>query len=325
MSRIKRKLGNWLGLNSYFWKTSPPGLYSVNFHRIGCSEDTLFDPCVFSCTKKELDEHIIFFKTHFKIINLQQLSTLLKSNKPIEERLMCITFDDGYIDNYSNALSVLKKHEISASFFIATGLIGNTTVPWWDKVAYLLKTYSPQQIKLKNWKKAVIKTGDEEMFIRNVLTQIKCCTTSAQDQISQLELSLGHRQGYPNAEFMDWNHLQVLLEEGMEIGAHSHNHDILTKLTEDELFYELSHSKELLESKLNTQISAFSYPVGNRSTYNEQVIEVLKNNGYELAFNFQPGINRLPLSSPYDLHRFPIAPGMSDEDLMRMFGYAQRF
>lgn len=325
MSRIKKKIGSWLGLDHYFWNNRPAGLYSVNFHRIGNSDDTSFDPCVFSCTTKELDDHITFFKKNFRIISIAELNNLLSLNQPIEERLMCVTFDDGYIDNFTNALPVLKKHKISASFFIATALIGSNTVPWWDKVAYLLKTYRPTQVKLSNWKKPVLNTNNEKIFIRDVLTQIKCCKTSAQNQIYQLEKQLGFKHSYPEAEFMNWDHLRYLLEEGMEIGAHSHNHDILTKLSEDELFYELSHSKALLESKLKTNITAFSYPVGNRSTYNEKVIIGLKNNGYELAFNFQPGINRLPLASPYDLHRFPIAPGISNEDLMKLFGYAKRF
>lgn len=325
MSRIKKKFGNLLGLDKYFWTSRPNGLYSVNFHRIGDSADTQFDPCVYSCSTKELEQHLTFFKKHFRIISLSALSEYLRTNETINERVMCITFDDGYIDNYSNALPILKSLNVTASFFIATGLIGNTVVPWWDKVAYLLKTYDPKAIKLSGWSEKVINHHDGDHFIRAVLASIKHCKSTAQEQIKQLEAYLNHSGLYPAAEFMDWSHLQALIDNGMELGAHSHNHDILTKLTTDELFYELSHSKALLESNLQCKISAFSYPVGNRSTYDDNVVDGLKNNGYELAFNFQSGINQLPSSSPYDLHRFPIAPGMSEADLMQMFGYARKF
>ena len=38
--------------------------------------------------------------------------------------LACVTFDDGYLDNYSNAAPILMRHEIPAAFFVSTGIVG---------------------------------------------------------------------------------------------------------------------------------------------------------------------------------------------------------
>jgi methionyl-tRNA formyltransferase len=38
--------------------------------------------------------------------------------------LVCVTFDDGYLDNYQNAVPILMRHGIPASFFVSTGMIG---------------------------------------------------------------------------------------------------------------------------------------------------------------------------------------------------------
>lgn len=325
LSRIKMKVGRLLGLDEFTWRSCPNGLYSVNFHRIGNSNETEFDPCVYSCTAEELDQHIKFFKQHFDIISLKTLSEMLKSSSKLTSKYMCLTFDDGYIDNFSTALPILKANNVTASFFIATGLIGSDIVPWWDKIAFLIKYHQPQRLRLKEWKDEVFYGGCEEQFIRNVLHAVKTCRLSAQKQIDLLEQELLHQNGYPPADFMGWHHLKELLDAGMELGAHSHNHDILTKLSEEELFYELSHSKALLETNLSEEISAFSYPVGNKSAYNYKVIEGLMNTGYYLAFNFQQGINTHPADNPYDLHRFPIAPGMTNDDLKRMFSYAKKY
>ena len=325
LSRIKMKVGRLLGLDGLTWRSAPNGLYSVNFHRIGNSKETEFDPCVYSCTTEELNAHIKFFKTHFDIISLKTLSEMLLDNTKPSSKLMCLTFDDGYIDNFSNALPVLRANDVTATFFIATGLVGSGHVPWWDKVAYLIKYHQPKSLRLAAWRDDVIFENCQERFIRNVLHAIKSCKLPAQKQINQLEQALLHQNGYPAAEFMDWHHLKTLLEAGMELGAHSHNHDILTKLSENELLYELSHSKSLLESNLGCDITAFSYPVGSKSTYDQRVIEGLKDTGYKLAFNFQPGINTSPSTNPYDLHRFPIAPDMTNADIRRMFSYAKRY
>ncbi|WOI38746.1 polysaccharide deacetylase family protein [Alteromonas sp. CI.11.F.A3] len=324
-SRLKRKLGGLLGLDSYYWENRPNGLYCLNFHRIGLGADTPFDPCVFSCSSEELDKHLEFIKCHFTVITLAELESLVKSHSVPDKRYMCLTFDDGYIDNYTNALPILKKHNLKASFFIATGLIGSNTAPWWDKIAFLIKRYRPASLKLSGWKEGITSSACQVNDIREILTAVKSCKHSAASQIAELEAKFSHVSGYPDAEFMHWEHLSSLLDEGMEIGAHSHNHDILTKLTDQELFYELSHSKALLEEKLACSVTAFSYPVGNKSTYNEKVIEGLRNTGYQIAFNFLPGVNASPAATPYDLHRFPVAPNMNQRALKKMFSYTGRF
>jgi peptidoglycan/xylan/chitin deacetylase (PgdA/CDA1 family) len=45
-------------------------------------------------------------------------------------RRAVITFDDGYADNFTNALPVLEKHNVPATVFIVTGDVGQQDVVW---------------------------------------------------------------------------------------------------------------------------------------------------------------------------------------------------
>lgn len=45
-------------------------------------------------------------------------------------RIAVLTFDDGYADNFSNAMPILHKHRIPATLFVITGDVGQRNVVW---------------------------------------------------------------------------------------------------------------------------------------------------------------------------------------------------
>ena len=59
---------------------------------------------------------------YFQVLRLDRASMLLSEHK-LPPRAACITFDDGYADNFENALPILEKHNIPATFFIAAGYL----------------------------------------------------------------------------------------------------------------------------------------------------------------------------------------------------------
>lgn len=74
---------------------------------------------------EQFDRQMDLLRKNFKVISLPDLLSMEElpiSNVPI----VCITFDDGYLDNYTNATPILIRHQLSATFFVTTGLIGTS-------------------------------------------------------------------------------------------------------------------------------------------------------------------------------------------------------
>jgi peptidoglycan/xylan/chitin deacetylase (PgdA/CDA1 family) len=75
----------------------------------------------------------------FTIISLEHLSDEVSQGKNGLSKQIVITFDDGYLDNYTNAFPILQNYGFAATFFIVTDLLGKMS--HWDS--------SP--IPLMNW------------------------------------------------------------------------------------------------------------------------------------------------------------------------------
>ena len=100
----------------------------VAFHRVqdGNDEDGL------SISRDLFERHCRFFKRHFDVVSLADLVTRLEQGRPVD-RLLAITFDDGYRDNFVNARPVLEALSLPATFFVVSQWIGTDEWPWWDR------------------------------------------------------------------------------------------------------------------------------------------------------------------------------------------------
>ena len=77
------------------------------------------------------ERHCEFFRRHFRVVSLRELVDRLERGARLNREL-AITFDDGYRDNFENAVPVLEKLSLPATFFVVSQWVGTDVVPWWD-------------------------------------------------------------------------------------------------------------------------------------------------------------------------------------------------
>lgn len=87
---------------------------------------------------KSFERQMRFLKEHnYNVVTLDKITDLIKYKKRIPPKTLAITFDDGYIDNYTNAYPVLKKYNIPAAIFVVINRIGKRLgqdeyMDWWQ-------------------------------------------------------------------------------------------------------------------------------------------------------------------------------------------------
>jgi peptidoglycan/xylan/chitin deacetylase (PgdA/CDA1 family) len=103
----------------------------VAFHRVQCgagadiSDGLTIDPHAFEAFCE-------FFRRHFYVVPLRDLIGKLEKGHTLRREL-AITFDDGYRDNFENAMPVLERLGLPATFFVVSRWIGTDVVPFWDR------------------------------------------------------------------------------------------------------------------------------------------------------------------------------------------------
>lgn len=306
---IKRQVIKRGRLANILWPLRSNGLYCFNFHRIGDVTKAPFDPCVYSCDADNFQKYLAFFQSSFRIIDLNELYSIVKTGEPIKEKLALITFDDGYRDNYEVAYPILKQMGIPATFFITTSLVGSSVIPWWDDIAWHIKQLAGQSFKLSIWPDNItLPANIDAEVIRRVLNRIKSFPKKIDLQLQELKVLT--KKEIPaelsNNLFVQWEHLKELEQNGVSIGAHSHTHRILSSLNKEDLIYELTESKRLLEAYLNKPIESLSYPVGGESTYHNSMFKLLDDIGYKVGFTFRRMVSRKMKNNNYELGRLSI-------------------
>ncbi len=91
-----------------------------------------------------------------------------------------------------------------------------------------------------------------------------------------------------NDNMLTWDEIKNIDRQLIAFGSHSVSHQNLTKLSHNRQVNEVEKSKSVVEQKLKSSITGFSYPLGFSDN---NVIKTLKTAGYKYAITTIPGSN----------------------------------
>lgn len=287
-------------------------LLVLNYHRIGNAEDDLFDPGVFSATADELDDQIFYLKSSVSLVTLQEaLAVIDGTSKETSRRCrVLITFDDGYLDNYSLAFPVLRSHGVQGVFFVATSMVGSCHLPWWDRIAYLIRTAQKRRFTLGYPAELTVNIDEKGLddSLREVLRLYKRPENSDPARfINELsDAAKGNELPESLRRFLSWDEAREMTAGGMVIGSHTHSHHVLSQLEPERQLQELSNSRAILKKQLGVAPDAIAYPVGGKSSFTELTQSAVREAGYRAAFSFYGGVNSPGSISAFDVKRIGI-------------------
>ncbi len=194
---------------------------------------------------------------------------------------VCLTFDDGYDDNYSIVAPTLEEYGVRGTFFIASGVSGTDRLYWFDRAAVLwVREAAGIAMELGT------PAGDFDAYMAALKKLSPDIRAQIMERVRDTDITAGDRKMYRTmgvAEVVD------LHRRGHEIGAHSVSHPLLPQLGLEELNEEIADSREQLREWIGGDVCGFCYPNGD---YDERVLAAVDRAGYSYACTVRRGINR---------------------------------
>jgi hypothetical protein len=189
-------------------------------------------------------------------------------------------------------------------------MVGSCHIPWWDHIAYLMKTAQNRKFSLRYPTELVVDIDGNGLSksLTAVLRSYKKPENTDPARFLQ-DLAEQTKSKEPPAalrRFLSWDEAKEMIGGGMAIGSHTHSHHVLSQLEPEQQRQELAQSRSILRENLGISADAIAYPVGARDSFTDLTQTLAHEVGYRAAFSFYGGTNLPGRISPYNVGRIAI-------------------
>ncbi len=273
---IQGDISHFIGADKSYYKGAR-GSRILAYHGICQSEPTKFNTLFI--TAQTFEDHLSYYKRYFNLVSMDDYYLQRFSKTKFN---ICLTFDDGFANNYAYALPLLHKYEVPATFFVTAASAAGYDILWNDMLSIAGK-YGPTvlifkgQTYHKNADRHYINTDGVSLNIK-----LRQCGFSEKAELMRLldKLCPFRRNG----EHPDY-WLQMTVEQIKQtaaspyvtIGSHGYYHNDLAGITTADATKELAQSKRYLESVTGKAVNSIAFPYGS---YNRAVVNAAKACGY---------------------------------------------
>ena len=253
-------------------------------------------------------QQISFLKKNFSIVTMEEVIEAVKGKSELPEDAVLLTFDDGYIDNYTFAFPILEEEKVQGSFFIPGKTFSTHQLLDVNKIHYILASTDSKSLlsdlmeKLDyyrgkeydfplneelylNYAKEDRYDTKETIFIKRMLQTV--LPEKLRNRISSdlFEKHVGVTEEQLSYElYMTENQIRSMKRHGMFIGIHGYDHYWLGNLPRQQMQKDISKALEVMDEFIDRNCWVMNYPYGS---YNAEVLDYIRSLGACLGLTTQ--------------------------------------
>ena len=242
-------------------------------------------------------------RKYYQAVSMAIVSEWLHAGRSLPPYALAVTVDDGYSDFQEAGYPVFAEYGIPVTVFLVTDFLDGKSWLWFDRVVYAFG-------------QAKVSDASIEMPGGNVLhfkLDSAASCRAAGRRLADLAVALSPanrrelvgelprllkaempQQAPPEYGPLSWDAVRLLAASGVEFGAHTKTHPILSALTDpEELREEIAGSKARIEAELDRPVLHFCYPNGKMRDIGPAAEEAVRAAGMRTAVTAEPGLNQI--------------------------------
>lgn len=296
-------MAHYSGADSLYRWLCGPSLAVLMYHRL--RDD--YDPAPLSTSPSTFARHVHWLRARRWLVSLEDgrhhLSTRRRGPRYV------LTFDDGYMDNL-HILAVSPPPP--ATLYVVTSLIGGASL-WYYRMAHAVQNAGNPTLELGflgMGRADISDAGARVLVLEQLAERIKMLPPREVDAtVDRIVAAAAPTEAMPDAgEMLGWDGISELQTHGIEIGAHTHTHPLLSRTDDAHVREEITVSTSVLRQGLGRQPRHFAYPNGRAQDFGQREIDLLRAAGYVTAVTTVERLNRSG-TDPYRIGRVNASDG----------------
>jgi peptidoglycan/xylan/chitin deacetylase (PgdA/CDA1 family) len=255
--------------------------------------------------------------------------------------LVALSMDDGYVDNRTHLLPLLEKVGVRATVYLESRPLDERVPNWSHKFFACLERLSPEEFVHRFTELSadtrssillnqLVPHGDATVYhVKRMLKyEVPAAERSRVVDLLFAECG-GDERALTDSLYMTWDDARALQSAGVELGGHTVNHEILSRLDPAAARAEIEGSRAALSRELGITPRSFAYPFGRRWDWNDDSARIARETGWRSATTTHAGTNAMG-EDPFRLKRVMIdenarlhliaAEACGGFDFLRRFG-----
>jgi peptidoglycan/xylan/chitin deacetylase (PgdA/CDA1 family) len=227
-----------------------------------------------------------FLARHRNVLPLDRFVEALKEGEPLPAGSVAITFDDGYLDNLTEAFPILSEFGLSATVFLPSRNIDEQEPPWINRLYSAIVHRRRSQLSISHGvnftgslqtaadcDRAYLELSRELVSLDYEPRKLVLNEISRQLDSKRIPIPLG----------MGWSDVRESLSryDSIEFGAHTVTHLDMSACSPEIVAKELSEAKASIERATDRPVRFFAYPYSRVGSGDEVRVA---NAGYQAGF-----------------------------------------
>jgi peptidoglycan/xylan/chitin deacetylase (PgdA/CDA1 family) len=224
----------------------------------------------------------------YDFLTMSALVERLRTGELARRKFVCLTFDDGFVDNYGEAYPICREIGVPMTVYLVSAFV-RREFPMWG--LGLEATLAAAETLEFTWQGKAVRLDARSMWHKRQahLTVAALLAQARPDTVRALCAELAACYGTDFASLSDENALTPAMIREMhasglvEFGVHSVNHACLARLEYGDAHREITQSKCDCEAILGAEIRHFAYPYGDEGSFGLREIEICRKLGFSTA------------------------------------------